>query len=152
MVSADRNFSVEVRMYPITISAKAVTAGNMNAMFVTAVFFGHPEVRNALKFGNLPLNQIAIKFRLGLSPTGAAISVIEATLKKKSIEGFIHEKLTSGLAVIESFGLVRVRSSENDKGHVVASVAGAPAVVFAIDDVEGVAGSQSRAAIIPFGI
>ena len=74
-----------------------------------------------------------------MSTTGAAISVIEATLKQKPVERFIHEELARSLAVIERFRLVRVGGSEYDKGNIVASVAGAPTVVIAIEDVEGVA-------------
>ena len=51
VVLANGNFGVEVWMNPVTITSKAVTASDMNAMFVTAIFFGLPEVRNALKFG-----------------------------------------------------------------------------------------------------
>ena len=45
------NFGVEVWMNPVTITAKAVTARDMNSMFIATIFFGLPEVRNALKFG-----------------------------------------------------------------------------------------------------
>ena len=51
MVSANGNFRVEVRVNPITITAKAISTTDMDRMFVTAIFFGLPEVRNALKFG-----------------------------------------------------------------------------------------------------
>ena len=61
MVSANRNFSVEVRVTPVRITAETIAASNMDAMFIAAVFFGLPEVRNALKLGNFTLNQIAIK-------------------------------------------------------------------------------------------
>ena len=62
MVLANGNFSVEVRMNPVRISAKAVPASDMNVMFVAAIFFGLPEIGNAFKLGNFALNQIAIKF------------------------------------------------------------------------------------------
>ena len=91
MVSANRNFGVEVWVRPVCVSAKAVTARDMNGIFITTIFFSLPEVRNALKLGNFPLNQIAIKFGFGLSSTGASISVREATLKQKPVEGFIHK-------------------------------------------------------------
>ena len=81
MVSANGNFGVEVGVRPVCVSTKTVTARDMNGMFIATIFFGLPEVRNALKFGNFTLNQIAIKFGFVLSPTGAAMSVIEATLK-----------------------------------------------------------------------
>ena len=61
MVSANGNFSVEVWMNPITITAKAITAGDMNTMFITAIFFSLPEIRNTFKLGEFALNQIAIK-------------------------------------------------------------------------------------------
>ena len=51
MVSANGNFGVEVGVRPVCVSTKTVTARDMNGMFVTAIFFGLPEVRNALKFG-----------------------------------------------------------------------------------------------------
>ena len=152
VVLANGNFCVEVWMNPVTITSKAVTARDMNGMFIPTIFFGLPEVRNALKFGKFTLNQIAIKFRLGLSPTSTAISVIEATLEQKPVEGFIHKQLPCRLAVIERFGIIRIRSRKDDKCNVVASVTGAPTVVFAIHDVEGVTRSHSRAAIISFGI
>ena len=58
----DRNFGVKVRVNPIAITAKTITTSDVNTMFVATVFFGLPEVRNALKFGKFTLNQIAIKF------------------------------------------------------------------------------------------
>ena len=61
MVSANGNFSVEVGVTPVRISAKAVTAGDMNTMFITAIFFSLPEIRNIFKLGEFALNQIAIK-------------------------------------------------------------------------------------------
>ena len=152
MVSANRNFGVEVGVAPVAITAKATAASDVNAMVVTAIFFGLPEIRNALKRGKFTLNQIPVEFRFSLSPTGAAVSVIESTLEQKSVVGLVHEKLTSGLAVVESFGIVRIGGSENDKGHVVTSVAGAPTVVVTIHDVEGMAGGHSRAAIISFRV
>ena len=78
--------------------------------------------------------------------------VVESTLKQKPVVRFIHEELTCGLAIVERFGFIRVGGSKNDESHVVTSVTGAPTVVIAIEDVEAVTGSQSRAAIIPFGI
>ena len=62
MVLANQNFGVEVGVNPITITAKAVTAGDMNTMFIAAIFFGLPEIGNLLQFGEFALNQIAIKF------------------------------------------------------------------------------------------
>ena len=41
---------------------------------------------------------------------------------------------------------------EDDKGHVVAGVARAPAVVFAVGDVEAVAAGHGRAALVVFRI
>ena len=51
MVLTNGNFGVEVGMNPVTITSKAVTARDMNGMFIATIFFGLPEVRNALKFG-----------------------------------------------------------------------------------------------------
>lgn len=56
VVLSNGNFSVEVGMRPVGITTKTVTARNVNAMFVIAIFFGHPEVRNALKLGKFTLN------------------------------------------------------------------------------------------------
>ena len=64
-----------------------------------------------------------------MRPTSAAVSVIESTLEKKTVEGFIHEKLTSCLAVVKSFGLVRVGGSENDEGNIIASITRTTTVV-----------------------
>ena len=61
MVLANRNFGVEVGVTPVRISAKAVTAGDMNTMFITAIFFSLPEIGHAFKLGKFTLNQIAIK-------------------------------------------------------------------------------------------
>ena len=61
MVSANRNFSVEVRVTPVRITAETIAASNMDAMFVATIFFGLPQVRNPFKLGNFALNQIAIK-------------------------------------------------------------------------------------------
>ena len=62
MVLTNGNFSVEVGVAPIRITAKTVTARDVNAMFVAAIFFGLPEIGHAFKLGNFALNQIAIKF------------------------------------------------------------------------------------------
>ena len=61
MVSANRNFSVEVGMRPVRITAKTIAASNMDAMFITSIFFSLPEIRNTFKLGEFALNQIAIK-------------------------------------------------------------------------------------------
>ena len=60
-------------------------------------------------------------------------------MKQEPVKRLVHEKLARGLAIVDSFGLVGVGGSEHDKGNIVASVAGAPTVVIAIEDVEGVA-------------
>lgn len=60
-------------------------------------------------------------------------------MKQKPVVRLIHEELARRLAVIERFRIVRVGGSEHDKGNIVASVTGAPTVVIAIEDVEGVA-------------
>lgn len=62
MVLANGNFSVKVRVRPISIPAKAITASNVNIMFVAAVFFGFPKIRDALKLGKFALNKVTIKF------------------------------------------------------------------------------------------
>ena len=61
-VLTNRNLGVEFQMRPITITAKAVAARDLNSLFVAAIFFGLPEIGYALKLGNFALNQIAIKF------------------------------------------------------------------------------------------
>lgn len=152
MVLANGNLSVEIGVRPVRISAEAVTASNTDVMFVAAVFFGFPEIRHAFKLGKFTLNKIAIKLGFSLGSTSAAVCVVEATLKQEPVEGLVHEKLASRLAVIDSFGLVRVGGSEDDESHVVASVTGTATVVIAIDDVEGVAGSHSVPALVPLGI
>ena len=73
-------------------------------------------------------------------------------MKQEPVERFVHEKLACGLAIIDSFRLIRVGGSENDEGHVVASVAGTATVVVAIDDVERVARSHGGAALVSFRI
>ena len=151
-VVANRNFSVKVGMNPICVASKAITAGDMNAMFIPAIFFGLPKIGHALKFGKFALNQIAVKFRLSLSTASAAMSIVKATLKQETVVRFVHKKLASGFPIVERFGLVRVGDIENDEGNVVACVASAPVVVIAIEDIEKVTGSQSRAAIVPLGI
>ena len=62
MVLANGDFGVEVRVHPITISAEAVAAIEVNVVFVTAVFFGLPKIGNAFKLGQFALNKVAIKF------------------------------------------------------------------------------------------
>ena len=103
VVLPDRNFSVKVRVGPVSITAKTVTERKVNAMFIPAIFFGLPEVRDAFEFGKFTLNQIAIKFRFGLSATGTAMSVVKATLKQKPVERFIHEELASRFAIVKRF-------------------------------------------------
>lgn len=152
MVLTDRNFSIKIRVRPVSITAKAIAATNVNGMFVTAIFFSLPEVGHVFKLRKFTLNKVTIKFRFSLSPTGTAMRVVEPTLKQKPVVRFIHEELTCGLAIVERFGFIRVGGSKNDESHVVTSVTRAPTIIFAIENVEGMAGSQSRAAIIPFGI
>ena len=81
MVLTNGNFGVEFGMKPVDVTAKAVAAHDLDSVFVAAVFFGLPEIGNAFKLGNFALNQIAIKFRFGLSPASSAVSVVEPTLK-----------------------------------------------------------------------
>ena len=141
-----------VGVRPVRIAAEAVPARDTNVMLVAAVFFGLPEIGNALKRGEFALNQIAIELGFGLGTTSTAVSVVKAALKQKSIERLIHEKLPRRLTIIESFGLIGVGGSEDDEGHVVAGVAGTATVIIAIEDVEGVARSHSGAALVPFRI
>ena len=121
-------------------------------MFITAIFFGLPEVRDAFEFGKFALNQIAVKFRLSLSTASAAMSILKATLKQETVVRFIHKKLASGFPIIESFGVTRIGGSENDEGNIIASVTRTATVVITIGDVETVTGSHSGAAIISLGI
>ena len=67
------------------------------------------------------------------------MSVVKATLEKKSIERLIHKQLPCRFSIIMRFGIIGIESSEDDKGHVIASIAEAPTVVIAIEDVETVA-------------
>ena len=80
------------------------------------------------------------------------MSVVKATLEKKSIERLIHKQLPCRFSIIKRFGIIGIESSEDDKGHVIASIAEAPTVVIAIEDVETVATGQSGAAIISFRV
>jgi len=68
MVSANGNFSVEVWMNPVRISAEAVPASDTNVMFVAAIFFSLPEIWNSFKLRKFTLNKVTIKFRFNLSP------------------------------------------------------------------------------------
>ena len=61
VVLANGNFCVEVWMNPVTITSKAVTARDMNGMFIPTIFFSLPEIGHAFKLGKFTLNQIAIK-------------------------------------------------------------------------------------------
>ena len=74
--------------------------------------------------------------------------VVEPTLKQEPVVRLVSENLPSSFAVVESFGVVGVGGSEHDKSYVIARVAGAPTVVIAIENVEGVAGNQSGAALV----
>ena len=56
MVSTNGNFSVEVGVTPVRITAKTIAASNMDAMFIATIFFGLPEVRNTFKFRKFALN------------------------------------------------------------------------------------------------
>lgn len=56
MILSDRNFSVKVRVRPGRVTAKTITASDVNAVFITTIFFGLPEVRNAFKGGKFTLN------------------------------------------------------------------------------------------------
>lgn len=149
---ADRNFGVEVRMRPVRIAAKAVPARDTNVVFVAAIFFGLPKIGDAFKLGKFALNKVAIKLGFGLRATSSAARVVKATLKQQPVERLVHEELPRRFAVVDSFRLVRVGGSENDESHIVASVAGATTVVIAIEYVEGVAGSHSVTALVPFRI
>ena len=139
MVSANGNFCVKIGVAPVAISAKTTAASNMDSMFVIAIFFRFPEIGNLLQLGEFTLNQIAIKFRFSLSPTSAAARVVKPTLKQESVERFVHEQLPCRFAIVERFRIIRIGGSEDDEGNIVASVTGAPTVVIAIEDVEGVA-------------
>ena len=73
-------------------------------------------------------------------------------MKQKPVVRFVDEDLTSSLAVVESFGLIRVSSREDNEAVLVAGVAGTAAVVLAIGIVEGVATDQSVSAFVVFRI
>ncbi len=121
-------------------------------MLVAAVFFSEPKIGNAFEFGQFALNQIAVKIRLNLIAAGAAVSVVKSTLQEQPVVRFVHEELTTGLSIVERFGVVGVGRREDDKSHIVASVAATAAIIFAVDDVEGVARGQHRAALVVLGI
>ena len=88
------------------------------------------------EFEKFALNKVAIKLRFSLGTASAAACFVQATLKQKTVAGFVNENLARGLAVVESFGLVRVSRRENDESVFVAGVAGTAAVVLAIGIVE----------------
>ena len=87
-----------------------------------------------------------------MSSASTAISVVKSALQKQSVVRFVCEDLPRGFTVVERFGLVGLGGGENDKSNVVAGVAGAPAVVFAVNDVEAVAAGQHGAALVVFRI
>ena len=109
MVLANRNLSVEVRVRPVRITAKAVTARDMDVVFIATIFFSLPQIRNTFKFGNFPLNQVTIKLGLGLCSTGTAMSVVKTTLKQKPVVWLIHEELARRLAIVKRFGIVGIK-------------------------------------------
>ena len=142
------NFGVEFGMKPVDITAKAVAAPDLDSVFVTAIFFGLPEIGNLFQLGNFTLNKVAIKFGFGLSTTSSTARVVETTLKQEPVVRLVSEDLPSSLAIVERFGVVGVGGSEHNESNVVASIADTAAVVVAIHDVEGVAGNQSGAALV----
>ena len=73
-------------------------------------------------------------------------------MKQEPVVSLVSEDLPSRLAIVESFGLIRVGGSEDDESNVVAGVAGATTVVIAIENVEGVARSHGVTALVPLGI
>ena len=139
MVVANGNFSVEISMNPVSVSAETGAVTNVNAMSVAAIFLSEPEVGHAFKFRDFALNQVAIKFCFGLLPTSTTVGVIKSTLKKQSVADFVSENLPRSFAVIESFGIVRVSGSEDDEGDVIASVPRTPAIITVVGGVERVA-------------
>jgi len=80
------------------------------------------------------------------------MGVIKATLEQKPVERFVCEDLSRSLAVVESFGNIGVGSGKYDEGEIVASIAGTAAVVFAVGNVEGMAGGKSGSAPVALGI
>ena len=56
VIGANRNFSIEVGVAPISIPAKALAFAKVDAVFVAAIFLGLPEIGNAFKLGQLALN------------------------------------------------------------------------------------------------
>ena len=73
-------------------------------------------------------------------------------MEQKPVERLIHEKLASGFPIIESFGNVRIGSSENDESDVIASVTRTATIIIAIGVIERMAGSKHRAAQVVFWI
>lgn len=76
VIVANGNFSVKVGVRPVSITAKTVTARDMNAVFISTIFFCLPEIGNAFKFGEFALNQVPVEFGFSLSTASSAVSVI----------------------------------------------------------------------------
>ena len=87
-----------------------------------------------------------------MSTASTAVSIVKTTLQEQSVVRFVHEELTAGLSIVEGFGNVGVSCSENDESHLVASVSGTAAIIFAVDDVEGMARGKRGAAFVAFRI
>ena len=87
-----------------------------------------------------------------MRPTGAAVSVVKATLKQKPVVRLVNENLTRGLAIVERFGNGWIRSGEDDETVIVASVAGTAAVVIAVRGIEGMAADESVPAFVVFRV
>ena len=56
VIVANGNFCVEIPMSPVRIPAETRAAPDMDIVFVAAIFFSSPEVRNALKCRKFALN------------------------------------------------------------------------------------------------
>ena len=152
MIFANGDFGVKIGMRPVGIAAETFAAGNVNVAFVAAIFLCEPEIWSVFKFGKFTLNEVAVKFGFSLRTASAAACFIQPTLEQKPVVRFVNEDLTGSLAVVESFGLVRVSRREDDERVFVAGVAGTAAVVLAIGIVEGMATDQSVSAFVVFRI
>ena len=133
VILMDRDSCVELRIKPIFVSAETGTGVNLYSAFVSAIFFSPPEIGNPLKLGNFALNKVTIQIGISVMTASAAVRVVKSTLKQETVIRLIHEQLPCRFAIVECFGIIWVRRSEDNKSHVVAGITAAAAVVSKFD-------------------
>ena len=122
MVTPYADFRIKICIKPIRIAPKAFPRTN-NAMTVVMVGIGLPQIYRTLQLGNFPLHQITVQLHILLRTISATAGIVQTALQKNAISRHIAKNLPHGLAVVQSFRLLRISGHEDNKAISVTGIA-----------------------------